>query len=184
MAVQFLVNGIHPDGTSGLVSITRDEWIKILEDNMTLPKEQRRYFYRDAITDNDTRDYIFMEVPRETFFEWTNQDRATYRNYEAQKHFFIFSYDELLEEGMDEPEDTISVEDLAFDRLFISNLKKAMYTSSPWASELIDLYLSERSSEVQKYLIDKYGISRTTAYRHQITFEYRLKKYLKKNETK
>ena len=96
MSVQFLVNGIHPDGTSGLVSITRDEWIKILEDNMTLPKEQRRYFYRDAITDNDTRDYIFMEVPRETFFEWTNQDRATYRNYEAQKQFFVFHPSHLL----------------------------------------------------------------------------------------
>ena len=111
-------------------------------------------------------------------------DRATYRNYEAQKQFFVFSYDELLDEGMDEPEDTISVEDLALDRLFVFNLKKAMCTSSPWASELIDLYLSERSSEVQKYLIDKYGISRTTAYRHQITFEYRLKKFLKINETK
>ena len=178
MSVQFLVNGVHPDGTPGLVAISRNEWLKILEDNMNLPKEQRRYFYRDAITDNNSHDYIFMEVPRDIFFEWTNQTRSTYRNFESQKNYFLLSYDELIEEGMDEPLDTVCVEDIVIDKVLTGEIEKAICNFAPWAPELFDMYLSGERENTISFLMERCHVVRQSANRYRKAFEDYIKKFL------
>lgn len=71
----------------------------IIEQNASLPKEKRRYFYRDLIFDGKEKDYIIMEVPKTTLRKWNNQDNGHYRNLSFQKNYTFLSLDTLIQEG-------------------------------------------------------------------------------------
>lgn len=186
MSVQFLVNGIHPDGTPGLVPASRNEWLEIVARNMDLPPHERRVFFRDLIVDGGEYDYLIMEVPRKLFNEWENESRAFRRNMQAKKAYSHLSYDELDEQGLCESIEfaaPVCVEDQALDSVFIDHLYSEISPKTEWAKTLLDMYIAGNSSNAQKYLIETLGIGRTTAYRYQAEFEFLIKKFLKKNET-
>lgn len=90
MSVQFLVNGVHEDGSPGLVIATEEEWLKIIQENSNLPANQRRYFYKDVIYDEGEADYLIMEVPYKLLLDWNRSGWIKYRNLCEQRNTLTF----------------------------------------------------------------------------------------------
>lgn len=65
MKVTYLVfeNGIG----SALRVATKEEWNRIMAENRTLPREQRRFFIRDCIEDCEVIDSLYIEVDKDSY---------------------------------------------------------------------------------------------------------------------
>ena len=178
MSVQFLIRGTHDDGTTGLVSVSEKEWLEIIKQNAELPKAERRYFYRDLIYDNNTPDYIFMEVSRDTLLEWNNQDNAHYRNLSLQGTFSFVSLDELIAEGSVELTSTELVEESVISKVSLDNIRTFLKNRDAWMSDLLDLYLSGDEKIAITHLMEHYNFGRSTAFTNKQRFEKLIKKFL------
>lgn len=184
MSVQFLINGFHDDGSPGLVVATEQEWLSIVADNVRLPKEERRYFYRDLIVDGDQYDFIIMEVPKKLLLQWNNAARNVFRSKAIERDFTHISFDFLAEFGYEGPPTEDNIDETIYNNILVDNLRNEVSKLDPWASEVLEMYLLGCAIDTQKHLMSKYKISRTTAYRYQQSFDFFIKNYLKKNETK
>lgn len=177
MAVQFLVKGTHPDGSAGLVVISKEEWFKIIEQNYELPENEQRYFYRDVIVDDNKCDIIFMEVSKELLHTWDNAARKTRRMFEDKRKFTHVSLDELIEEGSQELIAPLSIEDTVFQKNFSECLHKTITNEESWMYDLLKLYLSGNEKLCVAHLMEKYTVGRSTAFNLKQQFETFVKNF-------
>ena len=177
MSVQFLVNGIHEDGSPGLVAVSEKEWQEIIEQNASLPKEKRRYFYRDLIFDGKEKDYIIMEVPKTTLRKWNNQDNGHYRNLSFQKNYTFLSLDTLIQEGSSDLVSDVSIEEHAIANITIDELRTSLKSKQIWMIDLLELYLAGEEKTAIQFLMDQYKFGRSTAFYNKQRFEIYVKNF-------
>jgi len=178
MSVQFLVNGVHEDGSPGLVIATEEEWLKIIQENSNLPANQRRYFYKDVIYDEGEADYLIMEVPYKLLLDWNRSGWIKYRNLCEQKKYSHISLDLLTEEGFEGTPDSIDIEDIAINNVFVETLYKAVSSIAHWAPGLLELYLAGKEDESIEYLMNTCHVVRQSANRYRQLFENFIKIFL------
>lgn len=58
---------------SALRVATKEEWNRIMAENRTLPREQRRFFIRDCIEDCEVIDSLYIEVDKNAFYPLMKQ---------------------------------------------------------------------------------------------------------------
>ena len=178
MSVQFLINGIHPDGSPGLIAVSEKEWQGIIEQNAHLPKEERRYFYRDLIFDGNEKDYIIMEVPKAILRKWNNQDNGHYRNLAFQKNYVFLSLDTLIQEGSSDLVSDVSIEEYAIANITIDVLRASLKSKPKWMTGLLELYLAGEEKTAIQFLMDQYKFGRSTAFCNKQRFEIFVKNFL------
>ena len=183
MSVQFLINGIHPNGTPGLVETTKEDWFKIISKNYDLPEDQQRFFYRDVIVENGKTDIVFMEVSKDIYRRWENSSRKTRRIYEAKRMYTHVSLDELIAVDSAELISDELLEDYVFSKNFISCLRAELLNEADWMSKLLSMYLNGDEKYCVKYLMQHYNIGRSRAFFYKQLFEAFVKNFFVKNWT-
>lgn len=177
MKTTYLINSYLPDGSTELVQTTSEHWHKIVEENKKLPKEKRRYFYADMITDSNPYDCIVMEVSYELFQKWSNEDRTARRNRAEKKKYIHVSWEALLESCTEYLVVPNSIEDAMLSSVTIDELRAALTAWQPWAVDILNLYLAGEGKKVVKHLAGKYKIGESTARRYKHDFKFFTKKF-------
>ena len=178
MKITYLVNEQQEDGSIALVEITSAHWHRIVAANKAAPANERRYFYADILSDNYNLDCIVMEVSKEQHAAWNSERRSARRNRDAAKTYTVLSLEELVESHSAVLPSAESREEAIISSVVIGELKKALSTWNTWGAEVLEMYLSGKSSVVAKFLIDNYGFSRRTAFRKKHEFESFSKNFL------
>lgn len=159
-----------------LVVATATEWKKIMNDNRTLPKEQRRYFIKDCICDGGDPDYMYIETTKEEFDKWHSRHEydSEKRNYKNQFAFVSLSEDRsedvkyTLEDVLD---DGFNVEKEVISEIMLQELRKALAKWREWGVEMLDYYLNNQKFSCSKELVAKYGVSYKTVAKWKERFE-------------
>lgn len=178
MKMTYLINSYLPDGSTELVETTREHWRKIIKENNTLPQEKQRFFYVDVIRDSSEYDCIIMEVDITRFKKWNNENRTVRRNWLEKKRYSHISLDTLFEQRDSCIISSQSIEEECIGTVIIDELRKALACWHPWGPAVLDMYLAGQKKDAFKYLMQKYGESRSSAFRHKKDFEEFLKKFL------
>lgn len=178
MKITYLVNEQQEDGSMELVEITSAHWHRIVAANKAAPANERRYFYADILSDNYNLDCIVMEVSKEQHAAWNSERRSARRNRDAAKTYTVLSLDELMESHSTVLPFADSQEDAIISSVVIDELKKALSIWNTWGTEVLEIYLSGKSSMAAKFLMDNYGFSRRTAFRKKNEFEIFSKNFL------
>ena len=178
MKITYLVNEQQADGSIALVEITSAHWHRIVAANKAAPASERRYFYADILSDNYNLDCIVMEVSKEQHAAWNSERRSARRNRDTAKTYTVLSLEELVESHSAALPSAESREEAIISSVVIGELKEALSTWSTWGTEVLEMYLSGKSSMVAKFLIDNYGFSRRTAFRKKNEFENFSKNFL------
>ena len=178
MKITYLVNEQQEDGSIALVEITSAHWHRIVAANKAAPANERRYFYADILSDTYNLDCIVMEVSKEQHAAWNSERRSARRNRDAAKTYTVLSLEELVESHSAVLPSAESREEAIISSVVIGELKKALSTWNTWGAEVLEMYLSGKSSVVAKFLIDNYGFSRRTAFRKKHEFESFSKNFL------
>ena len=178
MKITYLVNEQQEDGSIALVETTSAQWHRIVAANKTVPANERRYFYADILSDNYNLDCIVMEVSKEQHAAWNSERRSARRNRDAAKTYTVLSLEELVESHSAALPSAESREEAIISSVVIGELKKALSTWNTWGAEVLEMYLSGKSSMVAKFLMDNYGFSRRTAFRKKHEFESFSKNFL------
>ena len=148
-----------------LVEVTSAHWHRIVAANKAAPANERRYFYADILSDNYNLDCIVMEVSKEQHAAWNSERRSARRNRDAAKTYTVLPFAD-------------SQEDAIISSVVIDELKKALSIWNTWGTEVLEIYLSGKSSMAAKFLMDNYGFSRRTAFRKKNEFEIFSKNFL------
>lgn len=178
MKITYLVNERQADGSIALVEITSAYWRRIVAANKTAPANERRYFYADILSDRYNLDCIVMEVSKEQHAAWSSERRSAHRNRDAAKAYTVLSLEELVESHSAALPSAESQEEAIISSVVMNDLKKALSTWNTWGTEVLEMYLSGKSSMTAKFLIDNYGLSRRTAFRKKKEFENFSKNFL------
>lgn len=138
MKTTYLINSIQPDGSTALVETTAEHWHEITENNKLLPKDERRYFITDIISESGNLDRMIIEASYKEYLRWMVERSPTIRNNSLKKQYTHLSLDaEIANDAIDPrvfEEDVMSrVCLLVFTpmRSFISNTYWA-YSEKVW----------------------------------------------------
>ena len=178
MNITYLVNEQQADGSIILTETTSENWHKIIAANKTAPANERRYFYADIISDNYNLDCIVMEVSKMQYAIWSNEKRSAQRNRDAAKGYTSQSLEEMMERSSSALPSVELQEEALINSVVIDELKEALSAWNIWGVEVLEMYLSEKSNMVAKFLMGNYGFSRRTAFRKKKEFENFSKDFL------
>ena len=176
----YLINSIQDDGSTVLVETSSENWHQIVAQNKIKPKSDRRYFFADIICEGEGFDCIVMEVTKEQFNEWSNQERTTRRSRKEKKQYQHFPLDILLNDFRLCVALSTSIEATVLGGVVIEELRAALSAWQPWAVDILNLYLADQKESILQYLMSKYGIAEITARRYKRDFKYFVKKFLEK----
>lgn len=76
-----------------LVVATPQEWHSIMEENKRLPREQRRFFIKDCISDFDDIDCLYIETSREEYNRWHSRYEVSVQKRKCEKGYRMLSLD-------------------------------------------------------------------------------------------
>ena len=62
MKITYLIKKESNSGDASLVETTKEEWLEIIKQNETLPKDRQRYFIRDMIIEGSDLDVMIMKI--------------------------------------------------------------------------------------------------------------------------
>ena len=185
MKTTYLVRQKKSDGTVKLVEITGVEWYELAKQNALLPPESRRYFIRDSIVEGKEIDTMVIEVEKAEYRAWKTGRQSPWRSQKAGERFSICSLDApcVSDEG-----DEVNIEDViagstgadndCYYGLLSEDLRKTVSSWKPWASDLLDLYLSGHRRDSTAWLANECGVSEQYARRLKRQFEDLIKKFL------
>ena len=178
MKTTYLINSYLPDGSTELIQTTSEHWHRIVEEKKNLPKEKRRYFYADIIADSQPFDCIVMEVSADLFNMWSNENRNSRRNLSEKTRYSHVSLELFLEEYDSCIVSSCSFEEDLVGSVIIEELRKKLARWNPWGPAVLNMYLSGQKKAVAHYLVEKYGLNESAAYRQRKAFENFTKKFL------
>ena len=81
MKITYLIKKESNSGDASLVETTKEEWLEIIKQNETLPKDRQRYFIRDMIIEGSDLDVMIMESSEDQYKEWYRERHIETRNY-------------------------------------------------------------------------------------------------------
>jgi len=159
-----------------LVNVSGEEWYQLLNENSHLPKEQRRYFIRDVIIEDEIYDTIVMEVSEDEYKAWKRDAQRSRRNRKYAEQFDLLPLDAPLEVEQDlflfqTITDCKSSEDAFFTNHVFTDLREALDAWKPWASSLLQLYIKGERRSSTKWLAKTCGVSVQTARSYKREFE-------------
>lgn len=183
MKTTYLIRKYKKNGDAYLVEVSGDTWKKIIARNKSLPKEERRYFITDRIRESDGVDRMFIEVSLKKYQEWNSENTVRIRKRKYESTCTTISLDDSLsdQEDLDHEDilaDEYDLESEVADRVLLSELRKALKDWQPWATDILDAYLSGRKRECTSEIAEKYGVSEQVARKYKRQFENFLKKIL------
>ena len=153
-----------------------------MQENRTLPREQRRFFIRDCFIDGDVMDSLFVEATKEDYDEWHREYQKQYRKRVREGGVVVFSVDMPTRTSAGLPlieilSDDLSWEEKMIDDILLSDLRQKLAIWRDWANELLDFYLSGEQMHATKILAAKYGVSEQIIRRRKRELESFVKKY-------
>lgn len=183
MKCTYLIRKYKHNGGLCLVEVSGDTWKKIIARNKSLPKEEKRYFITDRIMEADGEDRMYIEVSLEEYQEWNSKNTVAIRKRKYESCFTTISLDDELsdQEDLDHEDilaDEYDLESEVIDSILISELRKALKDWPPWATEILDSYLSGRKKECTSEIAQKYDVSEQTARSYKKKVENFLKYFL------
>lgn len=176
---------IYQDKTSKkLVIADEQQWKEITAQNLSCPKEQRRYFIADIIVDGDEMDLMIIETTEEEHRRWCNERKPVYRNLQTQKLVKLLSLNATFDAGTEEnsllaflPCEKDLLANVQSD-LAMEQLRNALRAWKPWAEEMLDFYLSGEKRTCSAYFALQYGISERQVRTYKAQFEKFAKNFL------
>lgn len=184
MKTTYLVKRTDDNGNVYMDIAGDAEWTSILAENKEAAPGQRRYFIADCIVDGKDMDMMVVEVTREEHAAWNARRMQDARKRSHEQRFTVVSLDAPIKNNTDRTladviPDPVACEDLVVDEHWQAELRKQLSAWKPWAEDFLDLYLSGESVGSAEVVMEKYGLSRRTAYRYKMRFENFLKNYQK-----
>lgn len=184
MKTTYLINKTQPDDTVRLSVATFEEWLAIVKANKSLPSSQQRYFVIDCIADNLDIDRIVIESSAEEYREWNKNRMASTRNRILGKKYQVLSLDspvcvkntmldlkEVLKSG------ELVEEQVCFHMLELQ-LREALASWKPWATDMLDCYLRGERRSCTDILSKKYEVSPQVIRKYKRQFEIFVKDFL------
>ena len=176
---------IYQDKTSKkLVIADEQQWKEITAQNLSCPKDQRRYFIADIIVDGDEMDCMIIETTEEEHRRWCTERKPIYRNLKAQKLVKVLSIDATFDTGTEEnsllaflPSETNEIGNVQSD-IAMEQLRVALREWKPWAEDMLDLYLQGKKHKCASTLAPKYGLTMRSIQLNMRKFEEFTKKFL------
>ena len=156
MKTTYLIKSIQSDGSAALVETTAEHWHEITENNKLLPKDERRYFITDIISESGKLDCMVMEVPYKEFLHWLADQSPANRNNSLKEKYSHLSLDESV------MNDTID---------------QALEAWRPWAVDFLNFYLKGKKASSTAFVADKYNVSQRMARNYKKQFEGFVKKF-------
>lgn len=171
------------DGMGQLRVATKEEWNGIMEQNRTLPREQRRFFIQDCFEDCGILDCMYIETTKTEYDKWHSAHQVQYMKRKDSEDIVILSGDTSTqtEDGtlLDTLSDGIDWERLMIDDIQMQELRVALAAWKNWAVELLDIYLAGQKTKASRFLSEKYGIRKNSARYRRSEFEKFVLDFLK-----
>lgn len=142
MKTTYLINSIQPDGSTALVETTAEHWHEITENNKLLPKDERRYFITDIISESGNLDRMIIEASYKEYLRWMVERSPTIRNNSLKKQYTHLSLDAEIANDAIDPR---GFEEDVMSRVYLTQLQKALESWNPWAVDFLDCYLKYES---------------------------------------
>lgn len=175
MKTTYLIKSIQSDGSTALVETTAEHWHEITESNKLLPKDERRYFITDIISESGAFDCMIMEVPYAEYVEWNAGRSQEARNRVLRKMYQHLSVDAGNIESIVSP--TI-MEDEINGSILIAELRDALLRWNKWAAPVLHMYLEGQERDAARAIMAQCNVSQATAYRYIAQFKKFVKKFL------
>ena len=181
----FLVFNDKTNPTSGLHVATPQEWNQILKRNKTLPRDQRRFFIKDAFEDFGEIDCMYIETTREEYNKWHSEKvySERKRGYGTQ-YEMISMHTELPEQNELTYEDIIAdgfnLEETVLEGAKIEVLKNKLAQWKTWGAEMLELYLAGKKEQATFIISEEYGVSTRQVQRWKMLFERYVKRFFEK----
>lgn len=185
MKTTYLVYSDVKADNKELVLATQEEWDAILETNRSLPREQRRFFIKDKITDGNDCDVMYIETSREEYNKWHSKQAMQYKKIKAKLNYSFLSLDSGItaDGGITLAEtlpDELDLEGQIIDEIMLKELRVALNAWRDWANELFDYYLDGMKKDATRILCEKYGLSERCIQKRKKMMEDFIKKFLQK----
>ena len=154
---------------------TQEEWSRILKEKKMQPKELKRYFIEDRISEDE--DTMFIEVSKEKYDEWHAKRESERRKEIVERNAVVLSLD-CLSAGEDNEyilesvSDGIDWENLVTDKVFLEEIRFKLDSWNSWGREMFEYLIEyelrngENMLSPSKYFTQKYSIKR-------VAFKYR-----------
>lgn len=161
---------------------TKEEWNRIMVENRSLPREQRRFFIQDCFEDGGILDCMYIEATKEDYDRWHAENQRRYRQRQSSGKAEILSIDVSTQtndnEGMiDVIDDGVDWENMILSDLCLKELRSRLAAWRVWANELLDYYLAGEQMAATKILSEKYSVSEQLIRRRKRELE----SYIKNN---
>lgn len=183
MQITYLIKRQTDNKEFSLVEASKEEWLRIIEQNKDLPEGKRRYFIRDVIIDGSEYDIMIMEVSKQQYKEWSRDHLISKRNAAARKEIDVLSLDALVSDT----DDLIMADELAADppatqnaflfTVLLTELRESLSKWRPWGESLLDMYLNGERRSCTSKLSKMCNVSLQTARRYKREFELYLRTF-------
>ena len=174
MKTTYLIKSIQSDGSTALVETSAEHWHEITENNKLLPKDERRYFISDIISESGNLDCMVMEVPYKEFLHWLADQSPANRNNALKKKYSHLSLDESV---MNDSIDPKCFEDNVMSQVCMIQLRQALEAWRPWAVDFLNFYLNGKKASSTAFVAEKYNVSQRMARNYKKQFEGFVKKF-------
>ena len=175
MKTTYLIKSIQSDGSTALVETSAEHWHEITEKNKLLPKDERRYFITDIISESGNLDCMIIEVAYEEYLRWMVERSQTMRNNSLKKQYAHLSLDAEI---ADDAVDPVCFEEDVMSQVFLMQLQKVLEAWNPWAVDFLDCYLKGKKTSSTAFVANKYNVSQRMARYYKKQFEDFVKKYV------
>lgn len=93
MKTTYLINKAQADGSIALTVVPQQEWREVINQNSTLPQNQKRYFIDDWIIEGKFADRMVVEVSQSEYRKWNREHMRSERNRKYGKRYSLVSLD-------------------------------------------------------------------------------------------
>ena len=185
MSTTYLLKQKDEDWSSHLVLATKEDWIRIIRQKSTLPKEQRRYFIKDCIVEKGQVDCIYIEVSYEEYQEWNREHMRRERNRHMGQNYIHLSLENSLytqansRQIADDLVDKLNLEEIVLNHIQLLELREKLGKWKPWGPDMLALYLEGKQRQAASIIAAKYQISPQRVREYKRQFENFIKIFLK-----
>ena len=183
MKITYLAYTRQDDGSRALSVITEAEWDRIREENLALPRDQRRVFFSDVIQEGHDIDIMVIEMDRERFRRENSEKHNAAKKSRGWAEHPPLSLEQLRDTGESAaPGLDNLIADSRFERaveeqLDLKLLRRELADWKPWACEMLGYYLAGESRRCTGPLARKYGVTERMMRNYKREFENFVKKF-------
>ncbi len=174
------------NGSKHLVVVPHAEWISVVKANKGLPEDQKRYFIRDVIIENDKIDLMVYEAPRARYLKWHRAQEEARSNWNTiKKNNIQFLSIEALTYNEDcwdnfpnriMPDNMMA--DVVISQMDVELLRATLDVWKPWANDLLDCYMNGESRSCTNRFSQKYDVLPQTIRKYKRQLKIFVKNFL------